>query len=87
MPVCVMLNTVTDEGRKTVMERPESISEANREVQSMGAKTVEQYAVLTSYDFINIAEAPDSDTTGRIPVGTSSHGTAQFMTLPAISAE
>ena len=61
MPTYIMLSTLTDEGRKTLKERPERIQEVNREIEAMGARVVQQYAVLGGYDFVNIIEAPDND--------------------------
>jgi len=87
MAVYVMLSTLTDDGRKTIMERPERISEVNREVESMGARILQQYAVLGPYDFVNIVEAADNETIARISVALGSRGTIQFMTLPAIPIE
>ena len=46
MPTYIMLSTLTDEGRKTVKMRPERIKEVNDEIEKMGAKVLEQYAVL-----------------------------------------
>jgi len=87
MAVYVMLSTLTDEGRKTIMERPERMAEVNREVERMGAKVLQQYAVLGPYDFVNILEAPDNETIARISIALGSRGTVQFMSLPAIPVE
>ena len=57
----VMLTTLTDEGRKTLMENPGRIKEVNKEVEAMGAKILAQYAVLGPYDFVNIIEAPSNE--------------------------
>ena len=51
MPKYIMLSNLTDEGRKTVKMRPERIKEVNDEIEKMGAKVIEQYAVLGEYDF------------------------------------
>ena len=42
----VMLTTLTDEGNKTLRDRPERLREVNREVEAMGAKVLVQYALL-----------------------------------------
>ena len=62
MATYIMLSTLTDEGRKTLKERPERLQEVNREIEAMGARVTQQYAVLGGYDFINILEAPDNET-------------------------
>ena len=50
----------------------------------MGAKVLEQYAVLGEYDFINILDAPDNETISRISIELGSRGTIQLITLAAI---
>ena len=61
MPKYIMLSNLTDEGRKTVKMRPERIKEVNDEIEKMGAKVLEQYAVLGEYDFINIFKNDNPD--------------------------
>lgn len=87
MPHYVLLTTLTDEGRKTVKERPERIREVNREVEAMGVRVLAQYAVLGPYDFVNIVEAPDNETVVRVSVELGSRGTLQIMSLPAIPVD
>ena len=85
MATYILLSTLTDEGRKTIKARPERIQEVNKELEAMGAKVVDQYAVLGPYDFVSIVEALDNETIGRISVELGARGTVQIMTLPAIS--
>ncbi len=87
MGIYIMISTLTDEGAKTIKERPERIREVNREVEAMGVKVLAQYAVLGPYDFINIVEAPDNETVARVSVELSSRGSVKIMTLPAIPIE
>jgi hypothetical protein len=61
MATYIMLSSLTDEGRKTLKERPERLKEVNQEIERMGARVVTQYAVLGVYDFINIIEAPSNE--------------------------
>jgi len=84
MPTYILLSTLTDEGRKTVKERPQRIKEVNKEIEALGVKVVAQYAVLGPYDFINIVEAPDNKTIARISMELGSRGTVQIMSLAAI---
>lgn len=83
----IMLSKLTDEGRKTVKMRPERIKEVNDEIEKMGARVVEQYAVLGEYDFINILEAPDNETISKVSIELGARGTIQLVTLAAISIE
>lgn len=84
MPTYVLLSTLTDEGRKTVKERPERIKEVNREIEALGVKVLSQYAVLGPYDFVNIVEAPDNKTIARMSLELGSRGTVQIISLAAI---
>jgi len=87
MPTYILLSTLTDEGRKTVKERPERIKEVNKEIEALGVKVVAQYAVLGPYDFINVVEAPDNKTIARVSLELGSRGTIQIMSLVAIPVD
>jgi len=82
-----MLTTLTDEGRKTITEKPERIKEVNKEVEAMGAKVLAQYAVLGPYDFINILEAPSNEAVSKVAIALGSRGTLQTMTLAAMDID
>ncbi len=82
-----MLSTLTDEGRKTLKERPERLKEVNQEIEKMGARVITQYAVLGDYDFVNIVEAPSNEVIARISVELGSRGTVQLTTLPAMTID
>ncbi len=84
MAYYVVLSTLTDDGRKTIKEHPERILEVNRELEKMGIKVREQYAVLGPYDFVNIVEAPDNEAVMKMSVELGSRGSVQLLTLAAI---
>ena len=84
MAIYIMLTSLTDEGRKTVKEKPDRIKEVNKEVEAMGVKIVSQYAVLGPYDFVNILDAPNNEAVSRIAVELGSRGTLQTMTMSAM---
>jgi len=84
MPIYILLSTLTDEGRRTVKERPERIQEVNKEIEALGAKVVSQYAVLGPYDFVNVVEASDNKTIARVSLELGARGTVQIMTMAAI---
>ena len=79
----IMLSTLTDEGRKTLKERPERLQAVNKEVEAMGARVTAQYAVLGGYDFVNVIEAPSNEVMARIAMELGSRGTIKVTTLPA----
>ncbi len=87
MPYYVILSNLTDEGRRTIRHKPERILEVNKEIETMGVKLHKQYALLGSYDFVNIVEAPDNETVMKMSVEIGSRGSVQMMTLPAIPVE
>lgn len=87
MPTYILLSNLTDEGAKTLKQRPGRIQEVNREIEAMGVKVREQYAVLGPYDFVSIVEAPDNATVARVSAELSSRGTVRVMTLTAIPVE
>src|SRR5215213_6635959 len=83
----IMLSTLTDEGRKTLKERPERLAAVNKEVEAMGGRVTQQYAVLGGYDFVNVIEAPSNEVIARISVELGARGTLQITTLPAMSVD
>ena len=87
MPIYVMLTTLTSEGRKTLKEKPERIKEVNKEVEKMGVKILQQYAVLGPYDFMNILDAPNNKAVSKVAVELGSRGTIQTMTLAAMPVD
>jgi len=82
-----MLTKLTDEGRKTIKNKPHRIKEVNQEVEAMGVKILAQYAVLGPYDFINILEAPDNATITKVSIELGSRGTLIPSTFPALSID
>ncbi len=83
----IILSTLTDEGRKTIKEKPNRILEVNKEIEKMGVKVKQQFAVLGPYDFVNIVEAPDNETVMRMSVELGARGSVQLLTLAAIPVE
>ena len=87
MAIYVMLTTLTSEGRKAIKENPQRVKEVNKEVEAMGVKILAQYALLGSYDFLNILEAPDNKAISRVAIELGSRGTLQTMTMTAMSID
>lgn len=87
MPHYVILSKLTDEGRKTIKQKPERILQVNKEIEGMGVKIQKQYAVLGPYDFVNIVEAPDNDTVMKMSVEIGARGSVQLLTLAATPVE
>ncbi|MEF9475211.1 MAG: GYD domain-containing protein [Candidatus Mariimomonas ferrooxydans] len=87
MSVYIALSNLTDEGRKTIKQRPERIKEVNKEIEAMGIKVLEQFAVLGPYDFITLLDAPNNEAILKMSVELGSRGTVQLVTLPALSVD
>ena len=87
MAIYLMLTTLTDEGRKTIKQKPERIKEVNKEVEGMGVKILAQYALLGQYDFANVLEAPNNEVIAKVAVELGSRGTLQTMTVPAMKLD
>lgn len=87
MSIYVMLTTLTDEGRKSIKEKPERIKEVNKEVENMGVKILAQYALLGPYDFANILDAPSNEVVSRVAIELGARGTLQSMTMAAMDVD
>ena len=87
MAVFVMLATLTDEGRKTIKDKPERIREVSKEVEAQGLRIINQFALLGPYDFVNILEAPSAEAVSRVAIALGARGTLQTMTMAAMSLD
>jgi len=87
MPHYILLSNLTDEGWKTIKEKPERIKEVNKELQAYGVRVLSQYAVLGPYDFVNIVEAPNNETIAKVSIELGSRGTIKILSMAAIPIE
>jgi len=87
MPKFVMLSTLGPEGSARLRENPERLKEVNADVEAMGVKVLEQFALLGMYDFLNILEAPDEVTMARVATTLAARGTLKTLTLTAIDID
>jgi uncharacterized protein with GYD domain len=87
MPVYMMLTTLTDAGRKALQEDPEILRGFNKEVEYMGVKILDQYALLGQYDFVNIVEAPSNESVAKLATVLSVQGHFSTLTLAAITID
>lgn len=87
MPYYILLSNLTDEGWKTIRERPERIKEVNKELEAFGVRVIRQYAVLGPYDFVNIVEAPNNETVAKVSIELGSRGTIKIMSMAAIPVD
>lgn len=87
VPYYILLSNLTDEGWKTVKEKPARIKEVNKELEAFGVRVVSQYAVLGPYDFATIVEAPDNKTVSKVSIELGSRGTIKIMSMAAVPIE
>jgi uncharacterized protein with GYD domain len=80
----ILLSKLTEDGRKTLKNKPERIKEVNEELEAYDVKVLKQYAVLGPYDFVNIVEAPDNEAIFKMSVELGSRGTIEITSMPAI---
>lgn len=84
MRTFILLSTLTPQGVQTLRSTPERLLEVNREVEALGGRVVNQWALLGPYDFMSVIEAPDERTVAIISAELSGRGSAHFESLPAI---
>jgi uncharacterized protein with GYD domain len=84
MPIFVMLTKLTEHGANTINRDAGRIKEVNKDVEDLGARVLAQYALLGEDDFLNILEAPDTETIMRISLKLASRGTLRIKTVPAM---
>lgn len=87
MSLFIVLSRLTDEGAKTVWEKPERILEVNKELENYGAKVLYQYAMFGEYDFVNVVEVNDPEKFLKGLINLNSRGTVRTNTFLALSLE
>lgn len=87
MATYILLSTLTESGAELIKKYPGRIRDANRDLEALGVEIVAQYAVLGSYDFVTIVEAPDNRTIVRVSTELSLRGNLKITTLPALPIE
>ena len=84
MPYYVLLSNLTDEGWKTIKEKPDRIKEVNKELETFGIRVLSQFAILGTYDFLSIVEAPSNEIVAKVSIQLGSRGTIKIVSMAAI---
>ena len=63
---------------------PSRLKAVNAEVEALGVKVLEQFALLGPYDFCNVLDAPDEKTMAKVALILGSRGTVKTLTMTAI---
>jgi uncharacterized protein with GYD domain len=87
MRTFILLSTLSPQGMQTLRATPERLLEVNREVEALGGRVVQQWALLGDYDFLSVVEAPDEQSVSRLTLELAARGSAHFETLPAIDVD
>lgn len=82
-----MLSTLGPDGSARLREDPGRLREVSAEVEAMGVRVLEQFAVLGQWDFLNILDAPDLETMVKVATTLAARGTLKTMTLPLIDVD
>ncbi len=80
----ILLATLSPQGLQTLQVTPERLFEVNREIEDLGGRVLDQWAVLGFYDFLSIIEAPDEASVARMTLELSARGSASFETLTVV---
>lgn len=84
METYILLLTLTPEGRKQMMDDPESLRRAEESIEIAGVTCFAIYGVLGEYDFVTILEAPGNDEAAEFSLELGVRAGAHVTTLPAV---
>ena len=87
MPTFVMLSTLGPDGSARLRDNPGRLREVRGEVEAMGVRVLHQYALLGTWDFLNVIEAPNEVEMARVATTLNARGTLKTLTMPAIDVE
>lgn len=84
METYILLMTLTPEGRKQMLDSPESLRRAEESIEIAGVTCFAIYGVLGEYDFVTILEAPGNDQAAEFSLELGVRAGAHVTTLPAV---
>jgi len=87
MPTFILLSTLTQQGVQTLKSNPERLRQVNRDVEELGCRVLHQWATLGEFDFVNVVEAPDTETVVKVSIALGARGSTRIETLPALDIE
>lgn len=87
MPTYLLLTTLSPQGIQTLQVVPERLFEVNREIEALGVRVVNQWALLGPYDFLSLVEAPDLESLARLTAEIASRGSAHVETLTVMPVD
>ncbi len=87
MPTYILLSRLSTQGVQTLKANPDRLREVNKDVEELGARVLHQWATLGEWDFVNIVEAPDTQTIARVSIALGARGSTRIVTLPALTID
>ena len=87
MPLYILLSTLSTQGVQTLKANPDRLHEVNRDIEELGARVLHQWATLGEFDFVNVVEAPDTETVVKVSIALGARGSTRIETLPALDIE
>jgi uncharacterized protein with GYD domain len=87
MPIYILLSKLSTQGIQTLKSNPDRLREVNKDVEELGARIVHQWATLGEFDFVNVVEAPDTQTIARVSIALGARGSTRIETLPALTID
>jgi uncharacterized protein with GYD domain len=87
MAIYILLSKLSTQGVQTLKSNPDRLREVNKDVEELGARIVHQWATLGEFDFVNVVEAPDTQTIARVSVALGARGSTRIETLPALTID
>ena len=80
----ITLMSLTPEGRRRMLDNPNSFLNAARGVAVQGVSVIGMYAALGEYDFVGILSAPGNDEAARFSMELGVAAGVHTTTMPAI---
>jgi uncharacterized protein with GYD domain len=87
MPIYILLSRLSTQGVQTLKANPDRLREVNKDVEELGARVLYQWATLGEWDFVNVVEAPDTQTIARVSIALGARGSTRIETLPALTID
>lgn len=87
MAVCILLTTLTEEGKKNLNDNPERIVEYNRALETLGIRVVGQYALIGQYDLLEIFEGKSKEAIYKAGRDLADQRVSQTIVLMGMSLE
>lgn len=87
MATYVSLIQFTDQGVRTVKDTIERAAAATAEAEKMGAKLIDAFWTMGSYDVVLLLDAPDDETASAFSLKIGSWGNVRSHTMRAFRRE